>query len=52
VFQIFYDSDFQLVRYDLVNTQPSPPLFTVDPISIIHDYTSGKYTQHVPIQEL
>ncbi|XP_053395706.1 uncharacterized protein LOC123524576 [Mercenaria mercenaria] len=38
---IYYDSDFKLVRYDLVNTQPSPPLFTVDPISTIHDYSSG-----------
>lgn len=40
--QIYYDSDFKLVRYDLVNTQPSPPLFTSDPISAIHDYTSGE----------
>lgn len=38
---VYYDSDFKLVRYDLVNTQPSPPLFTSDPISTIHDYSSG-----------
>jgi len=38
---IYYDSDYKLVRYDMVNTQPTPPLFTVDPISAIHDYTSG-----------
>ncbi|WAR22901.1 hypothetical protein MAR_036570 [Mya arenaria] len=38
---IFYDSDFRLVRYDLVNTQPMPPLYTSDPISTIHDYSSG-----------
>ncbi|XP_060563272.1 uncharacterized protein LOC132722747 [Ruditapes philippinarum] len=38
---IYYDSDFKLVRYDLVNTQPSPPLFTSDPITTIHDYKSG-----------
>ncbi|XP_052216827.1 uncharacterized protein LOC127834810 [Dreissena polymorpha] len=45
---IYYDSDFQLVRYDLVNTQPSPPLFTIDPISTIHDYSSGlSYTLDV-----
>ncbi|KAL4236845.1 hypothetical protein ACF0H5_005231 [Mactra antiquata] len=38
---VYYDSDFQLVRYDMVNTQPSPPLFNTDPISTIHDYSSG-----------
>ena len=41
LFQIYYDSDFKLVRYDLVNIQPVPPAYTSDPMSTIHDYKSG-----------
>ena len=46
-FQIYYDDKYKLVRYDLVNTQPTPPLFTVDPITEIHDYNAGKLANKV-----
>ncbi|KAK3090337.1 hypothetical protein FSP39_011029 [Pinctada imbricata] len=38
---IWYDNNYQLVRYDMVNPNPAPPLYDPNPVTAIHDYNTG-----------
>ena len=42
LFQIWYDINYQLVRYDLVNPNPMPPLYDPNPMTFIHDFNTGE----------
>ncbi|XP_064606903.1 uncharacterized protein LOC135471555 [Liolophura sinensis] len=38
---VWYDSEYKLVRWDYRNSQPKAPFWTTNPLSEIHDFNTG-----------
>ncbi|XP_060077531.1 uncharacterized protein LOC132557063 [Ylistrum balloti] len=38
---VWYDDDYKLVRYDYKNLSPIPPVYTMNPLTEIHDFNTG-----------
>lgn len=38
---VWYDDEYKLVRYDYKNVSPIPPVYTVNPLSEVHDFNTG-----------
>lgn len=50
--QVYYNGVLKLVRYDYKNMANTPPTYTQNPLSEVHDYSAGNVLPFYPVSHL